>query len=73
MTDEQMREFRRCTLMGVWPNRCKTGLMCRICGTELETYYCEERVYLVRCMGCKKITLVGAKNPGEAGEIAGGR
>ena len=39
---------------------------CRICGWPLETYYCEERLYLVRCPMCGTLALVTAKNPVEA-------
>lgn len=30
----------------------KTDYVCRLCGGSLETYYCEERLYLVRCPDC---------------------
>lgn len=72
MTDEQMRKFRRDTLMDEWPNRCKTGLMCRACGLELEAYYCEKCVYLVRCTVCGTVALVSAKSPRDAAKKAGG-
>ena len=73
MTDEQMRKFRRDTLMDEWPKRCKTGLMCRACGVELEAYYCEECVYLVRCAVCGTVALVEAFSPKEAAKKVGGK
>lgn len=39
---------------------------CRSCGGMLETYYCEERLYLVRCSACGSLALVKAGNPVEA-------
>ena len=39
---------------------------CRSCGGMLETYYCEERLYLVRCSVCGNLALVKAGNPVEA-------
>lgn len=39
---------------------------CRSCGGMLETYYCEERLYLVRCSACGNLALVKAGNPVEA-------
>lgn len=39
---------------------------CSRCGEPLEVYYCENATFAVRCMNCKTITLVRAKNPNEA-------
>lgn len=39
---------------------------CRGCGGALVTYYCEERLYLVRCVDCGTLALVKARNPVEA-------
>ena len=39
---------------------------CRGCGGMLEAYYCEERLYLVRCIGCGSLSLVKAGSPVEA-------
>lgn len=39
---------------------------CRSCGGMLETYYCEERLYLVCCSACGSLALVKASNPVEA-------
>ena len=47
---------------------CKTsacGVTC-LCGHELETYYCEERLFLVVCHACKTTALVKAGSPREA-------
>lgn len=43
-----------------------TGVKCRRCGNEIETYYCEERLHFVECYHCKMRALVMAGNPAEA-------
>ena len=43
---------------------------CSICGKPLEVYYCEARLYIVRCPQCKKISFVEACNPYRAAQIA---
>lgn len=43
----------------------ETGIRCR-CGHELETYYCEEQLYLVECFACETKALVKARSPKEA-------
>lgn len=45
-----------------------SGVMCGACGTELGTYYCEEHLYMVRCRGCQKVTLIKSSNPRFAAE-----
>ena len=52
----------------VWRN---TGVQCHRCGTKLATYYCEERLYMVRCRKCETVTLVRAGNPEEAARKIG--
>lgn len=42
------------------------GVRCIHCGNELETYYCEERLYLVECCHCKMKILVMADNRRDA-------
>ena len=44
----------------------EAGVRCGYCGHELETYYCEERLYLVECHSCKTKVLVMAGSPKEA-------
>ncbi len=44
----------------------KRGIRCSNCGGILETYYCEERLYVVRCEHCRTITLVKAPSPLDA-------
>lgn len=44
----------------------ETGIKCGFCGCELETYYCESRLYLVECRHCKAKALVEAGSPKEA-------
>lgn len=41
----------------------KTNYVCRLCGGPLETYYCEERLYLVKCADCGTLALVKTVNP----------
>ena len=47
------------------PKGCgkKTDYVCRLCGGPLETYYCEERLYLVKCADCGTLALVKTVNP----------
>lgn len=42
------------------------ALVCHHCGNHLGVYYCENRTYAVRCLGCETITLVKSGNPGGA-------
>lgn len=72
MTDGQIRKFRQDTLAEKWPERCRTGTRCHQCENELEAYYCEERIYLVRCTQCGNVTIVGAGSPKNAAHNAGG-
>ncbi len=41
---------------------------CSHCSRQLDIYYCESRLYLVRCKHCKIVSLVEAGNPNEAAE-----
>ena len=41
----------------------KTDYVCQLCGGPLETYYCEERLYLVKCADCGTLALVKTVNP----------
>ena len=41
----------------------RTGYVCRLCGGPLETQYCEERLYLVKCADCGTLALVKTVNP----------
>ncbi|QRN86011.1 hypothetical protein JR334_01905 [Clostridia bacterium] len=41
----------------------ETGVRCSRCGYELESSYCEERLYMVRCRNCGTITLVSGNSP----------
>lgn len=43
-----------------------TGVHCGHCGTELEFYYCEERLYVIECHRCKTRALVEAGNAAQA-------
>ncbi|MFR1050284.1 MAG: hypothetical protein ACLSE7_00940 [Lachnospirales bacterium] len=43
-----------------------SGVKCKECGEELETYYCEERLYAVRCRKCETVMLVKSRGPGLA-------
>lgn len=44
----------------------ETGVRCGYCGHELESYYCEDRLYMVECSRCETKALVMAGNPSEA-------
>ena len=44
----------------------KSGVACGTCGRELETYYCENRLYLVKCDCCEKMAFVKARSPVQA-------
>ena len=41
---------------------------CSHCSRQLDIYYCESRLYLVRCKHCRIVSLVEARNPNEAAE-----
>ncbi len=47
------------------------GVMCRRCGMRLKAYYCENRLYAVRCDGCESVTLVKARSPLDAMMVVG--
>jgi hypothetical protein len=49
-----------------------TGVYCARCGFSLESSYCEERLYMVRCRHCKTVTLAEACRPAAAAEKIGG-
>lgn len=40
--------------------------ICNYCRGHLKTYYCEEGLYLVRCLKCGVAALVQARTPSEA-------
>lgn len=39
---------------------------CPKCGVRLETYYCENRLYLVRCRVCTHVALIVADSAEQA-------
>ena len=41
----------------------ETNRACHKCGNKLGIYYCEDKLYAVRCMHCEMLTLVKAQNP----------
>lgn len=47
----------------------KSDYVCRICGGTLETYYCEERLYLVKCADCGTLALVKTANPVDSARV----
>ncbi len=47
----------------------RTDYVCRLCGGPLEAYYCEERLYLVRCVDCGTLALVKTTSPGAAAGV----
>lgn len=44
---------------------------CKNCGMELETYYCKDCLYSVKCFKCGTVTLVSAANPLDATRCVG--
>ncbi len=52
----------------------ETGVRCWRCGNPLETYYCEEGTYAVRCCrsACDGVFLVKAGSPELAAEAISG-
>lgn len=50
-------------VMDYRPRYC--GARCR-CGQRLEVYYCEERLYVVKCCDCEVMSLVHARSPRDA-------
>lgn len=42
------------------------GEVCNHCGDHLNVYYCEDGLYLVRCLNCHIAALTTARNPSEA-------
>lgn len=53
------------------PPRRASGSICPNCGEVLQTAYHEERLYSVKCVRCQTVTLVKARNPGEAASKVG--
>lgn len=48
-----------------------SDIRCRQCGSRLKTYYCESRLYAVKCDFCKFVMLVKAGSPDEAARYVG--
>lgn len=42
--------------------------ICNHCGGHLKVYYCEDRLYMVRCLDCGTVALVLADNPRHAAQ-----
>lgn len=68
MTDFDKRtHYIYTTAMGIILFRGKIeDVVCKHCGKPLQAYYCEDRLYLVRCFHCGTMALVKAENPKEA-------
>lgn len=49
----------------------ETPIRCVKCGRRLGVYYCENRLYAVRCMTCKTVTLVYAARQLDAARKVG--
>lgn len=49
----------------------EVAVVCPHCGKNLETSYCEDRVYLVRCQCCKTISIVAGNSPKDAASKIG--
>ena len=44
----------------------KLDQRCNHCASYLQYDYCEDRLYMIRCLHCATVALVEAKNPQEA-------
>ena len=44
---------------------------CRNCGSLLEAYYAEDRLYAVKCYGCDYVAIVKASSPSGAAMFFG--
>lgn len=42
--------------------------ICNHCGGSLKVYYCEDQLYLVRCLGCHTAALTIANDPRHAAQ-----
>lgn len=42
--------------------------ICNHCGGHLKVYYCEDRLYMVRCLDCGTVALAMADNPRQAAQ-----
>lgn len=51
--------------------RTPEEICCKICKRRLKTYYAEERLYSVKCLGCGYVALVKAGSPSEAAKLFG--
>jgi hypothetical protein len=49
----------------------ETDVICLQCGQALQTSYCEERVYMVRCRHCKTVTIAEGESPRNVAEKIG--
>lgn len=66
--DEMLHEAYRAPVIY---RRTPEEIRCKICGTRLNTYYAEERLYAVKCSCCDYVGLVKAKSPSEAAKVFG--
>ena len=63
ITDRDVHEIYR----GIMSWRCgRVKGPCVHCGGILDTYYCEDRLYLVCCRSCKVVAMTSAGSPAEA-------
>lgn len=51
--------------------RREPNVVCKRCGSMLDTYYCERQLYAVRCLGCSTVSFVLAPNPAAAAQTFG--
>ena len=47
------------------------NIRCRNCGSLLQTYYAENRLYAVMCYGCDYVAIVRASSPSGAAAFFG--
>lgn len=48
-------------------------IRCRNCGSLLQAYYAEERLYAVKCYGCDYVAIVKASSPSGAAMFFGAK
>ena len=48
-------------------------ICCRNCGSLLQAYYAEERLYAVKCYGCDYVAIVKASSPSGVAMLFGNK
>ncbi len=64
--DQEIHEVYRRFMNRKYVSRCRAKEPCVHCGGTIETYYCEDRLYLVWCRNCKVVAMTLAESPDDA-------